>query len=230
MLPTKLECAPRLHGTNCAILPEYVQTHIDFVAAQHVRIIQIDNREEKKEIQIIDFADAMEDGNLKWWGENQLNYHNSVNSSSSYHIVEKPGVNKYGFASSIKASIIHQLELQKVKLMEQTLNPMIDVYAENHVPMPICNWLSAYAAVKTNSKEEKEKFMLSYVRNEPNVFLQAGLLQQLGLQGTDKLLSSDDKAYYRQRFLKALESGNFEHNKFDIKSLILKLGITQMRE
>jgi hypothetical protein len=96
--------ATRLHGINIAILPQCIGSHhnpdpyLDFVAAQHLIIDQINKDAETMEIRVIDFADSVENENLKWWGFDLLTQHNSIPIPyDTRMVITKPGWNKYGF-------------------------------------------------------------------------------------------------------------------------------------
>src|SRR3990167_1757078 len=73
------------------------------------------------------------------------------------------------------------------------------------VDMPRCNWLGAYATLMTHSDAEKRRFILNYIYNENDVFAQAQMLAQLPEQ-LKKQVPASDKAYYRSRFIKQLNS------------------------
>lgn len=127
--------------------------------------------------------------------------------------------------NSIKEKLANLLERQRDKLMEPTINQMLETQKN-----PESDWFIAYTAVKTHLETEKEKFMLNYIRNEPDIFMQAGLLSQMGSRRVNKVFSAKDKAYYRNRFFEILQSPPFRQDRLDGRSLVLKLAITVMRE
>lgn len=125
---------------------------------------------------------------------------------------------------SIKEKIAHQLVLQK----SQLIGPALDVLSSQDRDFPPCNWLSAYAVVRTSSDLEKNQFIFNYLKKEPDIFMQAALMSQLSLQ-QEKLITSEEKTYYRNRFERALKENHFE-NTLNSKSALLRRAISQLDE
>ena len=87
--------AKKGYGANCVILPEYVDSHMDFVAAQHLKVMEVSS-EEVISVKILDFADSVKNKELAWWGFDSLKSHNSLFCHEC--VEERSGASKYGFA------------------------------------------------------------------------------------------------------------------------------------
>ena len=123
--------------------------------------------------------------------------------------------------NDIKQIVADLLESNKTLLMKQTIETRSSIYQS----MPICNWLNAFSNVNVNSENEKPGFMLKYIKSEPNIIMQAGLLSQLNQQAMANL-STVDKNSYKTRFIQALN----ERVDSDSSNDILKIAISQLRE
>ncbi|MBU6339656.1 MAG: hypothetical protein KGQ36_06800 [Rickettsiales bacterium] len=92
------------YGTNCAILPKYVDSHMDFVAAQHIRVKEVFS--DKIMVDVLDFAHDIQNGELKWWGSNFLEKNNNI--VPEFESVERrDGPSKHGFAQCGPGNVVY---------------------------------------------------------------------------------------------------------------------------
>lgn len=125
---------------------------------------------------------------------------------------------------TVRGEIAHQLELKKSSLIKPlSLSQLV-------TKIPICDWLSAYATIINRTKEEKKQFLYNYVRNirnEPDIFKQADLIEGLERK-LIKFMPHEDVIYYRARFYEGLKTLDSNDENFDGKRRALEDGISSL--